>query len=434
MGRNAKANLVTLIVLTGFALSVAFHYVKGVYLMMPYPHTTCLYSPGNRFADFYVLLDWNKGLNPYLQGIPTAQYPLLNLLSYALSKIDRNWSFEIYHAIVIVALLLLTGVALRSLDRSQVYLRALVLTLLTYPALFTIDRGNFESLVCVSLLLFAWGYQRGHSRLAAFFLACAIALKLFPVVLLMLFVSDRKYKEAIQVVLWAAALTLGALATFEGGFSQNLEVLLTGKNLTANANVAMFTDHSPLVQRGVSLFSSLKILHFQYGLIRIDDAGGFLRKYAIAAALLSLLIFLYVVLVETRTWKKVMLLAFVMLVFPQISADYKLMHVLVPLLLFIGANTKSRLDAFYAIGFSLLLIPKNYMLLDRVYTEAKTMDVTIAMLLNPLIMIIMMVVAVVTGLSKASWKGIRSVVGEHRRALTKLVWPFAQKASRRIAV
>jgi hypothetical protein len=73
----------------------------------------------------------------------------------------------------------------------------------------------------------------------------------------------------------------------------------------------------------------------------------------------------------------VALLTFTMLVFPQVSFDYKLLHLLLPVGLFLAAPTGQR-DTFYAVCLGLLLVPKAYGWL--------THDVSVSVLLNPLLM------------------------------------------------
>jgi hypothetical protein len=424
MSRSAKANLVAVIVLVGFFMSVAFHYVMGVHLRMPYPHNTFLFNPMDRYADFYSLLDWNRNLNPYLRSEATAQYPLLNLLSYALSTLDPDSSLILFNCVVIAALLWLNGVALYGENKASLYLNTAVITLLTYPFLFTIDRGNFESLLGVFLLLFAYCYQRGHYQTAALCLSFPIAMKLFPAVLLVLFISDRRYKAVLQAILWATLLTLASLAVFEGGFYQNLMAVVSGRNLTGNHNVSEFTGNNDRVQRGVSLFSVLKMLILAAGKMESTDMGRALHLYILSMACMSVPIILYVVFVETRLWKKVTLLVFMMLLFPQISAEYKLLHVLVPLLLFINAPTGSRIDHFYAAGFGLLLIAKDYVLLGWVHSEGNIGDISVNMLMNPILMLAMMLVVMATGLRECSWARIRMILAAHWRALAALLWRF----------
>jgi hypothetical protein len=66
------------------------------------------------------------------------------------------------------------------------------------------------------------------------------------------------------------------------------------------------------------------------------------------------------------------------------------------MLLFLSSNGEQ--ISAYAIGFGLLLIPKDYYFLSGIISDAGTNDISIAVLLNPLIMIAMMCMIIVSGL------------------------------------
>ena len=74
------------------------------------------------------------------------------------------------------------------------------------------------------------------------------------------------------------------------------------------------------------------------------------------------------------------------------SGGYKLLHLFIPLWLFINDKNISRYDLFYVISFGLLLIPKDYLYFafDRIYT--------ISIILDPTIITAMMVMIIFEGI------------------------------------
>lgn len=103
MDKESKTNLITAIILIGFVASVFFHYVKSAYWGLSYPHNTFLFIPIDRFNDFYSLLKWNYDLNPYLRGVATPQYPLLNFISYLFTFLHPLASFALFNFIIIAS-------------------------------------------------------------------------------------------------------------------------------------------------------------------------------------------------------------------------------------------------------------------------------------------------------------------------------------------
>jgi hypothetical protein len=270
-----------------------------------------------------------------------------------------------------------------------------IISLLTYPILFTIDRGNLESLLLISLLIFIFSYEKKKYLLGAVFLSFAIAMKLFPIVFLCLFLADKRYKEIVFTGLFASLLTIFSLMFFKGGFFENFMQLISGANLV---HLNRFLGGDLIVQRGVALFTLIKIIFIETDLLQKVNMTQFLSIYIKIAIIMFLSIAAYVVFLEKDFWKRVAILVIAMLLLPQVSADYKLIHIFIPLFLFINAPRPSRLDWLYIVLFGLLLIPKDYYLLSKVFSEGGTADISISVIINHIVLIIMLLLIIGTGL------------------------------------
>ena len=398
MTKKSKIYSITLIILLGFCASVAFHYYQGSVLKKPYPYNTFLFSPADRFADFYVLPSINSGLNPYLRKTPSAQYPLVNVLGYLFSLIPRGYSFLLFAFVTSTIFFYLVYLIIWGLENPlpSKFLLMLPIVFLTYPFLFTMDRGNIEILLFVFLLLFLFFFKQRRTVLSALFLSFAIAMKAFPVVLILLYVPQKKYREIIFSIGIAASLTLGSLVLFKGGIYANIEFLMHGSNLSSG-NLASFTGANNIVQRGVSLFTLVKIFLIETGWILKVNMRNFLSNYIAVAALSFAPLAAYVVFMEKILWMQVALLVFAMLLLPQISADYKLIHIYLPLLLFIISEDLSKMDLLYLIFFSLLLIPKDYAYFPTTLSDSGTHDISISVMINIVLMILMSSLIIING-------------------------------------
>jgi len=85
-----------------------------------------------------------------------------------------------------------------------------------------------------------------------------------------------------------------------------------------------------------------------------------LKPYLLFAFISFGVITAWIVFKEKIFWKKVALLVLSMNLLPYVSTDYKLMHLFIPLFLFINYQERDKWDFVYTSFFSLLLIPKNY--------------------------------------------------------------------------
>jgi hypothetical protein len=154
-----------------------------------------------------------------------------------------------------------------------------------------------------------------------------------------------------------------------------------------------------MVQRGVSLLTFIKLLSIETGVLRGLDDGRFLSCYFVSAGVIGLLVVLYVVLVEKEMWRRTALLVFAMLLLPHISADYKLLHLYLPLFLFVNSASRSRLDHLFVVLFGLLLIPKDYYYFSQVISDALgANDISVAVPANISIIMLMSLIIVVEGI------------------------------------
>jgi len=397
MGKNQKIHALSLIILVVFALAVGFHYYYGVYQNRPYPYTTFLFLPHAQFNDYYAVVRDSHTLNPYLE-YKSAQYPFLVILGYLFSLLPGK-SYVFYLGFVSSLFLLFSILNLRG---ERWYTNAtpiFIIAFLTYPFLVSADSGNFESLLCIFLLAFSSFYVRKQYLASTIFLSLAISMKMYPAILLILFIPERKYREIAVCLVTTVAITFASLMCFRGGLLPNLNFLLQGSNISSNSYFTQFISiDSNMVQRGVSLLTFFKIFYFETGLLPAFIRSNFSSIYMILAAIMGILVVLYVVFVENEIWKRVTLLIFSMLLLPTISADYKLLHVFILLYLFLNTKNPQKFDVLYLLLFGLLLIPKDFYYFTAVISEAAgNYDISISVAINILTMIVISALIMTSG-------------------------------------
>jgi hypothetical protein len=166
------------------------------------------------------------------------------------------------------------------------------------------------------------------------------------------------------------ALSVFSAAVLEGGVQASIQGL--------QHNLGLFKE---------TYLQSIMWLHFNtslYGAIFIlGEKFTFLTiviKYYIVLALIAfVLTSLFIICKEKEFWRRVSLLVFMMLLLPQLTHDYKMIHLYIAMMLFLNSQKQSPYDMLYTILFGLLLIPKDYLLLQG--------DISIAVFLNPLFML-----------------------------------------------
>jgi len=397
--KKAKVLILCFIVVMGFFIGVALNYYRGAYLQLPYPNNTFLSIPSVRFSDYYDVLRDGQSLSPYLE-YKSAQYPFLAFLGYLFSSLSI--SYRVFFLLVSGLFLFFSIHYLRIGTWFESLTPIFVIPFLSYPFLFTVDRGNFEILLFVLLLAFIFFFTRKQYLVSALILSCAIAMKVFPAVMLILFIPEKKYREMIISVGSTILITLISLLFFKGGLIPNLTFLLKFTIFSSNAIVSNFVAiNNNWVQRGVSLLTFIKIYYHEIGKLPVFIVNNFRLAYLLLAGIFMTFTTLFVIFIEKETWKRVALLILAMLLLPPISADYKLLYMFIPLYIFLDKKTISKADIFYLLMFGVLLIPKNFFFLQNLTSDTVYYhDTSISVVINFIVMISMALVIVISGLVK----------------------------------
>lgn len=384
--KESRINRLATIVLIGFALSWFYCYYNGTYLRLPYPKNTFLFVPGAEFTDFYSAVAQLIGYNPYLTkaATPGNYFPFANLQTWLFTLLPMTTALELFLLIFAAGMLLLCGYFLKTNDRVDTIRNIFVLAFLSYPFLFCVDRSNFECLLFVHLVLFLIFYVKRQYLLSSVFLSFAIAMKLFPIVFLLLFIADKRYKETLYSLFLVVILSAVCLLPTKGGLEANLNYVLSGfsSGMIPPGSIDFVTDSNNLVQRGMSLFTLLKMMCIWGGRMDTINLHAYVLPYYAAMCATGALVAFYVIFSESDLWKKVSLLTLAMLLFPHMSADYKLIHLFLPLCLYVSAESRFKYDRLFVWLFGLLLIPKGYYYFQSVASDSSMNDISIAVPIN----------------------------------------------------
>ncbi len=365
--RAWRVNLLVQVVGAGMVLALAYGFFATEYLGQGWPYNSFLCFRPAVFSDFYNTNVHAHGLDPYTKrscyppfaivlarafacgfdytehGALAARASLAGQLSFALLALPFGAFFflAVYRGI-------------RTGRRARDLTNALVLTA-SYPVVFLIDRGNYVMIAFMLLFGFVHFY-RSRPALANLLLALAVSLKLYPLLFLLLPAAERRWRDCAAVVGLAAALSLGPLFFFEGGFAVNLELF--------RRNLSLFNTGQPLVIHNVAwTLDFANLVRVPTVLLAPDTPSGPLPYYPVLC-LAVLGCAALALLREREFWKKVLLLTIASICLPSRSADYNLVYLFIPLLVYFReAGAPRREDYFYLVCAGLLLVPKSYGLL-----------------------------------------------------------------------
>lgn len=394
--QNNRVLVITLVLLIGFISSVIFHYIMGFYLKIPYPYNTFLFRPYDHFNDFFNV--YNS-----VRLVRVTYFPFTQILIRFLTLLPKSFSFFVTMTLFLITLFYLNWFKTLSTIKNK-FLKTellIVLTMLSYPVLIALDRGNIEVILFIFLALFLYYYYFKKSYLwSVLFLSMAIAIKLFPAALLVLLISDKKYKEAVYCIITTIGLTISGYLLFGfvsgKGFLEAIKISLVHRqNYIYNYNIRMFSlPHSHSIW---NLFSLIKLF---YG--RLINSNFLIITYSVIAILFFISISAYVIFIENVRWRKIALVIFAMISLPYSSADYTLIYLFFPIMFFVISKHSNKNSFIYALLFGLLLTPLDYYYfpINYRYFAYPSLayigpDVSISVFLYPLIIITFMTLIIV---------------------------------------
>ena len=351
--------------------------------MSGYPYSTFLFRPDDQFMDFFNLQAVH--FDPYLHlDQLRICFPFVYTISSLLFMVEAHEGFVIFNILFFVPLIFLSWHYLKGGSKFNTCRDVIIFTCLTYPVLICFDRGNLENWQFILLVALLYLFTAKRYYAAAVVLGVAIAFKPFPIVFLILFLTEKKFLPAVVSVVVAVGLTFGSLLLFAGGFSYNLHTwlgeLAKYQQQYAGGIEGIFFGHS--------LCGMLKYIYLHHagvapGLHTHARMLLISKLYFPFAAVVGLAAFAYLAKFRSSllVWEKWAILLFCMTALPFVSGDYTLIHYFIPIYLFLNAPAMARgRDMVLAVLFALLLIPKSYF-----YHWPVAPELTIAVVINPLL-------------------------------------------------
>lgn len=154
--------------------------------------------------------------------------------------------------------------------------------MLSFPMLYTIERGNNIILAFILTEVFLFYYDsdcKAAREVALFALALAAALKIFPATYAVFLLYDKRWNAAIRVTIYGLVLGILPFALLKGGISTELPLMI--RNMTVSAKA-----HSPF--SGASL--AALFAHYYPGTLLHTSMGTavLIISYVLCALLLFL--------------------------------------------------------------------------------------------------------------------------------------------------
>lgn len=386
-----KVKLTATIIGGGMFLFLLYSFVVNHYFDLNYPYNTFLFSEIDKFMDFYNVNEFVCKFDPYAPDQNVSYPPFALILAYPFSlffKYSRYGPFAARESILAVSSYLILFITFSWFLLKSIYytikgegkLNDIIFTVIlffTYPTLFLFDRGNYLMIAFVFLYLFVYYYTVSPNK-SLYFLSAAIAMKIYPILFIFIFLVDKRYKDIWKVAKITFCFSIIPMILFRGNFISNITSFINNLLFFSKGYVNEIQNLS--WNSSLSGIIKIPIMLFNQGTIPFN-----IKILYLLLAVILIGIVLFLLKKEVQFDRRIIyLLALQILIMP-VSYDYNLIYLYIPLLLLLKkSRVLEREDYFSIVIIALLFVPKAYGVLfhDSVWTVSIQSFITPILLLS----------------------------------------------------
>jgi hypothetical protein len=340
----------------------------------------------------------------------SAYFPLVYASLFVLRRANGTWSAAVYLLATFGAAVVIGAAWIRR-ERARwagdprwpaAALLVLAIVLVNYPLLMAVDRGNFDPIITALLAAAVAALLRDRPFLGGALLGLSAAAKGYPIAAALLWVRRGRSLGALVAVATLTALVVLPGLAFEGGIGGTLRGLAGGLS-EFRARYVLGDGSAHYSADGLNAIRLVVLLAGA-----TPDAGQLVAAWELVAAVWAALLCLDVLLFARGAWRQSLALVLVMLVFPNVTNDYKLVLLVPVVLTWISSGEEHGWrDRLFGISAALLFVPKHYGVLLPGH------DASVSCLVSPLLLV---------GLTAVLWPTPEEVrEGEARLARARAV-------------
>lgn len=313
------------------------------------------YDKTDTYMDFYNCLYYARDV--FEQGMPSIYPPLAHVIFYTVYRmLPADLAAEGAHAVrdsqfgmtfmmlfsqgLCAVLCAIVFLVIRG-DYGTRSLLAVALAL-SAPWVFLLERGNLVALTWVFISLYLLWYDSDNRfcrELGLVSLAIAAGLKMYPAILGLMLIHDRRWKEAIRCVIYGVLAFFLPMLLTPVGFGYISNMMLRYGETSANLTNAGFSTKVN--------FNNVIRLTFAFG-------GKYGDTVASAASVLTWCLIILGILcffLANKKWQAMVLLIIPMYSIPAFASRYVIVYLIVPLLLFLEDEQLRKIDWVYLLLF-----------------------------------------------------------------------------------
>lgn len=318
----------------------------------------------DQFMDFFNHISYVREERGVYFASPHACFPPLIYFMYGLfSRILPQDATAMYsteatstHALllyvvycVLLAVCFFYSVCRMLKNRTMEFsLAAAVIVLTSYAFVFGVtERGNSVMIVCILLLLaleLRDSNDAVHRELALLLIAAAAGIKIYPAMFGVLYLFEKRWKEAGRLLLYGIGFFFVPFAWFGGAVG--MKQFFLNQGFVQNQDVARIGSVKMSWEKAAALWKD----HFS------TQADWIYPMGILLTAVFAVFMILGVYLCKEQ-YKKILLLCRFMVVIPFWSGGYTLIYMCIPMIVFFGDSAEEAAGTgryFYAVLFAMI--------------------------------------------------------------------------------
>jgi hypothetical protein len=195
-----------------------------------------------------------------------------------------------------------------------------------WPVTFLLETANAEGFVVVTLAIGVWAVLRDRFWLGAILIGLAGSMKIFPLFLLGLLLTKRRYREFAAALLVAALANVAALAILGPTIAEAQRQINLGFNLIRVLYLFTMKPDAAALDHSLWVGTRYAAVYLAHSTLVLAPA---LRMYFIVTAATGLTLF-FTIIRKLPTLNIVLALTTCAVLLPPLSLEYTLVHLLLP--------------------------------------------------------------------------------------------------------
>lgn len=323
-------------------------------------------------ADYFNVAKFSANRNPYFSVFEGSYLPFPYVIFYVLSKFAPYealdslvaWKttmglFTSFYFMFFISAVYFLLLYMHSEGKKYSSFFLVISLMISGIFLFSFERGNLIILSAFFSTFFLFNYNSANKYLKEFAFLClafSASLKGFPALLGILLIYEKRFVEAIRLIVYGIIIAFLPFLLIRGGVSNIPQFL---KNLKTADDLFLYSFYPRFgYYYFVSVWDKIDFLRV---IIRKETLNSILSLVMYVITLLGLFLNYY----EKSKWKQVALLISIIILIPTNSAIYCGLYLFPVIIMFFNQATFYKKDRLYVILFIIFLNPLQVSILGK---------------------------------------------------------------------